>query len=239
MKKLREEQKRLINLRREHIKLRNLYQSRGKELIEAKRKKRKDVHPSLPGEVEALRAEIQALELKQETQPLSVEEERRVLEEVKRKRAALKDLEEKLKGQSEVVSSIEKMDADIDDYFKKGEEEHLKVVEATKGIDELGKLIKRYIDEISILHNEANKKHELYLKLREKANSYHMKAVEMRQKILALRKEKRLEYQEAKKLMEELKKNVRKELEDEEALQKKREEEFRRLLEKGGKMELL
>jgi len=57
------------------------------------------------------------------------------------------------------------------------------------------------VEEISTLISEANKKHGQCLKIKEKADDLHKKAIEMLSKIIAVKKERREQYQERKELI--------------------------------------
>jgi uncharacterized coiled-coil DUF342 family protein len=67
MRALRDERDNLVKKMRRHKKARNAYQERARELIEVKRGKRKDIHPGLAKELEALRADLKMLDVKQQT----------------------------------------------------------------------------------------------------------------------------------------------------------------------------
>jgi uncharacterized coiled-coil DUF342 family protein len=93
------------------------------------------------------------------------------------------------------------------------------------------------MNEVGVLINEANKKHEKYLKIKERADYYHKRAEEMRGKILSIRKEKRKELEEAKKEIRNQNLEVKKALEDEKELDKIAKASVEKLL-KEGKLEL-
>jgi hypothetical protein len=57
------------------------------------------------------------------------------------------------------------------------------------------------VEEVSTLISEANKKHEQYLKIKEKADDLHKTAIEMLSKIIAIKKERREQYQQRKDLI--------------------------------------
>jgi hypothetical protein len=93
------------------------------------------------------------------------------------------------------------------------------------------------MNEVSVLINEANKKHEKYLKIRERANNFHIKAMEMRAKVLEMKKAKRNEIEEAKKVIRDQNIAVRKALDDEDELEKAAKASVEKLL-KEGKVEM-
>ena len=234
---LKKNRDRLVGLRREHIKLRNRYQAQAKEIIARKRDRTKKIYPSLPREVEARKAELQMLDQRQQTTSLSIDAERELIETIKKKQEELADLEKQLTEQSALGGEVTEMDANIDELFKKADEQHAKVVEFSKEIDELHERMSALVEELSMMNNESDKKHQAFLKVRQRADHYHQKAQEMRQKIMAIKREKRADEREAKKEVRAHSREVQKYFEDKEALTKHKDDELDKL-KKGKKIEL-
>jgi hypothetical protein len=93
------------------------------------------------------------------------------------------------------------------------------------------------VEELSIMNNESNKKHEAYLKVRERANQYHKKAQEMRQKIMAMKREKTAPEREAREEIKRSNIETRKYFENKDVLEKHKDDDLDRL-KKGKKIEL-
>jgi uncharacterized coiled-coil DUF342 family protein len=91
----------------------------------------------------------------------------------------------------------------------------------------------KLIEECSALHNGADKKHALFIEMREKADAYHQKAAEMREKLLTMKNEKRMQEREARQLVQKQNKAVRDALLNPELVEKKREEALEQLMKKG------
>jgi uncharacterized coiled-coil DUF342 family protein len=113
------------------------------------------------------------------------------------------------------------------------DEEHKKVVALSNQAQEIHDRITLIIKSVSHLVAEANKNHEAYVKLKERADAYHQKAVEMREKLMAMRNEKRDEIREARKRIKEQNIEVKKALYDKGKREKAADDALEILLKKG------
>ena len=84
-----------------------------------------------------------------------------------------------------------------------------------------------------MLHNAADKKHAQFNEFKEKADGYHKKASEMRDKLLTMKNEKRMQEREARKIIQEQNRSVRDALLNPAKVEKKQEEALQQLLKKG------
>ncbi|RLF57339.1 MAG: hypothetical protein DRN25_06680, partial [Thermoplasmata archaeon] len=87
------------------------------------------------------------------------------------------------------------------------------------------------------LINEAKKKHEEYLEVKRQADEFHRKAMEMRARIITIRREIRAKREEAKKAIEEINIEAKQALFDEKKLEEITEEALENL-KKGGKISI-
>jgi phosphoserine phosphatase len=234
---LKGEKDKYFRIRREHVELRNRFQAKAKELITKKKDRAKRIFADLPSEVNALRAELKYLEMQQQTQPMPIEEERKFTDDIRKKHADLQEKEKLLGEQSTLTTEVKELDGGIDDLFKKADEEHANVVELSSKIDELNKRIKGLIDELTSMHNESNKKHELHLKLRARADEYHLKAQEMRTKVIAMKREKNADEHEGRQVIKQSNAETRQFFSNKSTEEKIKDDALEKL-KKGGKIEL-
>ncbi len=230
---LREERDGIVKKMRQHKKLRNQHQDKAKALIEQKKGKRKGIHKDLDRDIETIRAEVKMLELKQETTVLTIEEENELLKNLKKQYNEVKRLEAIQGEQDAILSEVKNVDEKITLLFKMADEEHAKVVALSKQSNEVHDRITLMSKSISHLISEANKNHETYVKLKERADEYHQKANEMREKIMAVRNLKRDEIREARMLVTQQNKAARMALNDEKKLEAAANDALETLLKKG------
>jgi len=207
MKKAKEERDELVSKMRHHKEIRNKLQEQAKKLIEAKQKKKGEVFRNLPLRVEEIKADFQMLEYRQETIPMSPSEENELIDLIRKKKKEYEDTKKQLDKQKLLEIDISDKDDAITELFKKADEEHKKV---QKYYDENQKKHEEYVKlvrELSISIGEANKKHDQYVEVRNEAQANHDKAVEMKSKIIAVKGERRKQWEEAKKAIQE--QNVR------------------------------
>ena len=234
---LKKERDELVLNMKEHKKLRNRYQEEAKKLINAKIKRKGEVFKNLPLRVEELKADCQMLEYRQETVPMSPAEENELIERLREKRKEFKRTQKQLEKQEKVEIDITDKDKAIDELFKKADEEHNLV---QKYYDESQKKHEKYIkivNELSVGIAEANKKHEQYVEIRNDAQKIHEKAFEMRSKIIAIKGERRKQFQEAKKAIAEQNIKARKAVSDKKKLEEIADKSVD-ALKKGQKIQL-
>lgn len=223
----------VVALLREHRSRRNALQAKAKALLGQKKKRAEGIYPDLPTAVEELKVEIKMLEMKQQTTTLGIEEERKVVELIRRRTRELAAKEKELAQQDTVAAEVSKMSGAVDELFRQADEEHREVVRISAQADELQAAIRKLLEELPHLHSEANKKHKLFLEYREKADGFHLKSVEMREKLMAMKKERTSDMREARAIIKEHNIAVRKTLTDSAAVEKKREEDLQELLKRG------
>ena len=222
-----------VRLMREHKKLRNEYQAQAKALLEAKKKRRKDIHPDLPSELAAKKANVRMLDLKQQTQAMSIADENELIDEIKGEMKEIHRLEKMKAEQDAVKGEVKKVSNDITELFALADEEHKKVVEYANKANEAHEKITALMEEVSHMIQEANKNHEAFLKMRAAAQEYHVKAQEMRQKLMAQKREKYDEQRAARSEVINQNKAAREALLAKDKLDKAAEDALQTLLKKG------
>ncbi|MFQ5919472.1 MAG: hypothetical protein ACE5I4_05435 [Thermoplasmata archaeon] len=234
---LRDRRSRLLAEVRERKARRNDLQRRAKELIAVKRKLRGRLKGGVQAEVGNRRNRVARLETQQETQSLSLAEEARLLEDLRQAREELTELEALQQEHESVLKEVGELDTAIDDHFQRAEEEHQEVVGRSSRAQALRKELDEKLAEGAILAAEANRIHELFVKVKDRADHYHQRATEMRKEVITIKRSRRREHTEGKALLKEQKAVVREALEDETKLDEAVDEALA-TLKKGGKLEL-
>ena len=204
-----------VRLMREHKKLRNEYQAQAKALLEAKKKRRKDIHPDLPSELAAKKANVKMLDLRQQTQAMSIADENELIDEIKGEMKEIHRLEKMKAEQDAVKGEVKKVSNDITELFALADEEHKKVVEYANKANEAHEKITTLMEETSHMIQEANK------------------AQEMRQKLMAQKREKYDEQRAARSDVINQNKAAREALLAKDKLDKAAEDALQTLLKKG------
>lgn len=233
MKELKSKKDSLVQEMRKHKELRNELQKKAKEFSDKRRERGKKVYASVKEELEATKAEVQMLEMKQQTVPLTLQAENDLLDLIKRRKEDMKRLEKVAEEQGNILGDIKDLSGQIDELRKKADEEHEHVILLASKIQEYRDRIVKLVNDIAHLIAEANKKHEQFLKVKETATSQHLKAMEMREKVIVSRKEKWREREEARKILVEHRAEVKKALDDKEKLDKAADEAVKELFKKG------
>ena len=228
--KLKDDRDNQVKLLREHKRIRNRLHEEARAILKQKRSKSGKVFPSLTGEAAAMKAELRFMDMKQQTQVLSLADEDELIADIKKKAQELKKIEAELKQQDEVKVEIGEMDANLSDMFKKADTEHELVVKHYEEAQKIHDRMMKLIEECSILHNGADKKHAQFIEFKEKADAYHQKAVEMRDKLLTMKNEKRMQEREARRIILEQNRSVRDALLNPAKVEKKQEEALQLLL---------
>ncbi|MEM3397127.1 MAG: hypothetical protein QW620_05100 [Thermoplasmata archaeon] len=216
-----------------HRKKRDELNAKAKALVTMKREKRDRIRPTLGEEVKTLEEELAALDKKQQTTQLTLEEEREVIAQIKAKTAELAKLKALLSEQDGLIKDVKTLDETIKNLFDEANKEHTEVVTLSAQVKEYNERIKSIVDEVSHVIAEANKKHEEFMDLKSKATECHLKAKEMREKIITTRKELRMEEKEAEKVIEEHNQQVKKLLMDEKVYDEFADKSVEELLKKG------
>jgi uncharacterized coiled-coil DUF342 family protein len=230
---LKRARSKLLDEMRVHKDQRNGYQAKAKDLIEVKKTLRGRLRGNVEAELKGLRKRIEDLEMKQQTSSLTIPQENALLVELKGHIKGLKDLEQFYKDHQAVLAQVGEIDGQIDDLFRRAEQAHQAVLALSQQAQELQAEVVERVKEASLLIAEANKQHEAYIRLRERADEYHQNAQEMRTKIIAVRRSRREEAMEARRLVQEHKAAVRAALEDEEKSEEAAEKALQSLLKKG------
>ncbi|UCH89529.1 MAG: hypothetical protein JSV49_02465 [Thermoplasmata archaeon] len=226
-----------INRIKEHKKRRNEYQKQAKELIASKKTARTKIYKNLGGEIETVKSEIDYLNLKHQTVPMKIEDENALIDEIRSKQKNLKRLEEMKPEQDDLETEVMSIDEKIDQLFKRADKEHEKVVKLSSESQGVFDEIKKKSIEISHLINKANQKHDEYRRIMDRSGYYHERAMEMRKKVVGLRRDRRSKIQKARKEIDKQNIKVKQTLEDEKKLDDAADSAVKALLKKG-KIEL-
>ncbi len=234
---IQDRRSRLLKEVREHKGRRNDLQRRAKELIEVKRKLRGRMKGGVQAEARNRRDQVAELETQQETQSLSLPEEARLLERIRRAREELAELEVLAREHESVLHEVGELDVAIDDHFQRAETEHREVVDQSAQAQGLRAELDEKLAEGAILAAEANRLHELFVKVRERADHHHQRAMEMRKEVISFKRSRRQEHTEGRARLKAQKAVVREALEDEAKLDEAVDEALA-TLRKGGKLAL-
>ncbi|UCC93094.1 MAG: hypothetical protein JSW25_10630 [Thermoplasmata archaeon] len=237
MTKLKAERDALNAEMKVHKERRNEFQKKGRTLIERKKSVTRHIDGNLDNTIEMLRLDIRELELKHQTNPSSIEQERDLLEAIRAKQAELEDLQSRTGAQEDLTLEAEGIDSMIDEAFRKADEEHKEVVRLHDEAEKVHKKVVAHIEEINHLNAEGDKKHHQMLESRALADRYHEKAMSMREKLMATRREAREERKRQKEELDEINKAVKDRFESEEA-QKEAEDEILKILQQKGRVDL-
>ena len=234
---IRDRRFQLLREVRDHKAKRNDLQRHAKELILIKRKLRGREKGGVAAQVQKRRDQATKLETQQQTQSLSLTEESRLLENLRQARKELVELEALQREHESVLKEVGELDVAIDDHFQRAEAEHQEVVAKSEQAQALRRELDEKLDEVSVLIAEANRIHELFVKVKERADHFHQRAMEMRKEVISIKRSRRQERTEAKVLVKQQKAVVREALEDEKKLDEAVEDAIA-TLRKGGKLEL-
>jgi uncharacterized coiled-coil DUF342 family protein len=234
---IRDRRSSLVREVREHKARRNDLQRRAKELIAIKRKLRGNLKGGVQAEVGNRRDRVARLETRQETQSLSLTEEARLLDDLRDAREELAELEALQQEHESVLKEVGELDAAIDDHFQQAETEHQEVVGKSSRAQTLRGELDEKLAEGAILAAESDRVHELFVKVKERADHYHARAMEMRKEVITIKRSRRQERTEGRALLKEQKAVVREALEDETKLDEAVDEALA-TLKKGDKLEL-
>jgi uncharacterized coiled-coil DUF342 family protein len=222
-----------VKLLREHKRLRTKFQDQARSILRQKRSKTGKIYSDLPSEAAARKAELTFLDMKQQTQVLTLEDEKELISDIHKKADELRRLEAELKDMEVIKVEVGEMDASISNLFTQADEQHQHVMKHYEEAQKVHERMMKLIEECSVLHNEADKKHTVFLESREKADAMHMKASEMRDKLLSMKNEKRMAERESRKIIQDQNRSARAALNDPTNLEKKLDANLAELLKKG------
>jgi uncharacterized coiled-coil DUF342 family protein len=222
---------------RVHKELRNAYQDQAKALIGQKKGKAGAIERSLPLTVRKLRNDLQAMVEQQQTTTLTIAKERVLVEKIAETWKELKGKEAELAKQKAVEVELTGTDNDIDSLFAKADEEHAIVTQHMKVAQEHHEKFIAAVKEVRVLVGEANKKHDEFVARKQKADGLHQKAMELREKVMQIRGERKAEYDARRKEIQEVNQVARRNVSDPRAIERAKEDAFEQL-KKGGKITL-
>ena len=222
----------LVAEMRVHKEQRDGLQRQAKELIEFKRNLKGRPLGDLNEEIKALSKQIRDLDLKQQTVPMTIPEERKLLDSLKAKMSELERVRIILSEQEKVVKEIHNIDQSIDELFRRADKEHEEVVRLSDESQTHHDRVTSLMREVASLKASADKKHADFVKLREEADAAHNKAADMRDKIIEIRKERRMAWQEEQDSIKAVNEATRRALDDEEKKDQAVEEALALLLKK-------
>jgi len=222
---------------RQHRDRRNSFHQEARELIELKRKARGNLKRGIGTDLSRLRREIDDMDWKQVTTVLTLAKENELIAELRLAMKEFRTLEKEKGAQERVFKEVKDIDAAIDDLMKKADAEHAQVVLLANRAQEDHDKVTELVREISVLIAEGDKKHKEFIEAREKADAYHEKAMEMRDKVLAERKAGRAEEMEERKMLRDQNRIVRATLLDKNKLDEAADKALEKLL-KQGKVEI-
>ncbi len=233
MNALKAERDALVAEMRRHKDRRSEFQTKAKALIERKRAVSKRVDRKLGGTVETLRFEVRELEMRHQTQESSIEEERELLDEIREKTRELKAMEARAPEQEDLTLQAGSLEGMIDEAFKRAEEEHKEVLRLNAEAEAVHRKVVEHIEQINHLVAEGDRKHREMLEARELADKFHQKGVEMRGKVMELKRAQRQEREQERAEVDEINRQVRERFESEEARKQAEDEILKSLQDKG------
>lgn len=234
---LRDMRRKLSEVVGEHKKKRDELQAKAKSLIDMKKRLRTSIDKETKTNLGLKKREMKKLEMDQQTIPMPIEDETEIVKRIKKLYDQISELEGQVKEQKEIQISVIELDEAIDEAFELANTEHRKLMVHVSERKEIDEKITALVNEIGVVIGAANKKHQEFLVTREAANAQHLKAKEMRDKILEMRAVKRKERDEQRQAIAEVNMAVKKQLLDKEKLEKAADGALEQLLSKG-KIEL-
>lgn len=222
---------------RKHKELRNAFQDQAKALIAQKKGKAGALERSLPLLVRKLRNDLQAKVELQQTTSLSVQKERVLVEEISAIWKDLKEKEAELKKQQAVAVELSGQDGDIDALFAKADAAHEEVLKHQKVAQEHHEKFIHAVKETRVLVNEANARHAEFVACKTKADEMHTKAMELREKVMSVRNERRAAFDAQRSEIREVNQVARRNISDPKAIDRHNDSLLEQM-KKGGKISL-
>ncbi len=218
---------------RAHRSKRDEFQAKAKALIELKRKLRSQGGVSASEELRNVKRVTQAMELKQQTASLTLAEENELIDKIKEHVKRVKELQVLKDEQDKITKEVKDLDGTITDLFAKADAEHGAATDLSAQAQAVHRETVGLVQGVSALIVEGNAKHDAYLEARAKADEVHAKVVEMREKVLSIRSAQRAEQREARDLLRNQNRSVRRALFDEKKLDEAADQAVKALLQKG------
>lgn len=237
LKDMRDEKAKMHDKIQGHKRRRDEFQKRAKELLELRRSKKGKISSSLEKQLFDMDSKIKNMEKKQETTFMSLQDEDELIDELRKHIKERGELEEYVEEQKEILQEVEDINLTVDELFKMANDEHEKIVKLFPKAKEINKKMAKEFTKVGAYLVEIKKKREVFTQLRKRADRYHERVKEMREKILIIRKSTKEDVRKARAVIKAHNIEVKKALEDEKKLRKK-EDESLSLLKKKGKIEL-
>lgn len=237
LNKLKRDKEALAKTLHGHKTARNEMQRRAKDLIMKKKQMAKGLKGNVFHNLESLQREFENLEMKQQTSTMSIEEENKLIESIRRKYRQLGTMKEEAEKRKDVEKNVKGVDDSIDGLFKGADEQHEQVLKLAAQIKAMQEQFANHITEIGHIIAEIKKKQDSIGKLREQADDFHARAMAMKEKVIANKKEKWAEINEGRQVLREHHKKVRDVLDDKKKLDEALDTQLADLFKKG-KIEL-
>ena len=238
--KLRDQMRENVNQKKKFIQIKTKAQDKAKQLIALKQARNKDKNSektSPRDTVQHLMNEIITLEHRLETTEMKISKERLMVEKISILRRSLGAAQVTLTQEETLYAEISEIDEKIDSEFKLADKNHKEVIKLAKENQKLYASMKDLITEATHLSTEADKKHQEFLKIRQKADHQHKRAVEMREKLKGKRNEAFLERKKARQVLKDHSANIKDKLHNQKKLDKIAKETLDMLF-TGGKIDL-
>ncbi len=233
LRELKDKRAAFASQARAHRTKRDESQAKAKALIDLRRKMRSQTGGSVTLELRNLKKQITHMEMRQQTASLTLSEENDLIDELKGHIKRAKELESLKAEQDAISKEVEDLDGSITELFAQAEKEHQAAMELSAQARAVHEETLGLVSAISTLLAEGDAKHQAYLDARTKADEVHAKVVEMRDKVLSIRGAKRAEAREAREIIRNQNRSVRKALYDEKKLEESADEALKALLQKG------
>lgn len=219
---------------REHKAKRNELNKKAKELIQLKR----ELHKHSPDsevirDLERLAREFDALERRQQTESMTIAEENDLIQRLRNNLSERNRLSSIAKRGEEIGGKVGEINKQIDEMFENSRKEHELVVSTYTEVQALGEEMNSKMNEVSLLINEANKRHKEFIDKKGEADKAHQEAMEMRTLILERRKERKENFLERKRAIQEQNSATQKVLFDREASEQEADKQLQELLKRG------
>jgi uncharacterized coiled-coil DUF342 family protein len=193
---------------------------------------RKNSHPY--EDRSTLELELRKLETAYETNPQKdLAKERDLVKKIDGIRKKLEAIYATEPERQKVAEEVRSSEDEIEDFKRRADLEHARINELFGQIREIDATMKELYPSINHLRGEGDKRHEEYLKARSQADSYHNKAMELRERVLQLRDERRKIQNEARAVIDEQNRSVKAALDDGEKLETAADAAVELLLKKG------
>lgn len=238
--KLRDQMRENVNQKKKLIQKKIKAQDKAKQFIALKQVRNKDKisEKTAPRDtVQHLMNEVINLEHRLETTEMTISKERILIEKISILRKSLGEAQVTLTQEETLYAEISEIDKKIDSEFKLADKYHKEVIKFAKENQKLYDSMKDLITEASHLSTEADKKHNEFLKIRERSNHQHKRAVDMREKLKGKRHEAFLERKQSRQILKDHSKEIKNKLHNQEKLDEIAEETLGMLL-TGGKINL-